>query len=250
MSKSNYLKPTLTLFVLTIMQLAQIQAQQPVNYSFGVRFEPNLNWLYIDNKKITSDGISADINFGIMVNKHFSEKVQIGSGVNIINASPRINVFNVRVEHANKKADTATVNNYQLQYSTRYLEIPLILVMNTREMHNKIYYGEAGISTAFLIRAKADVSSSFKQIKNINIQSPVEEDNYELTEPGGNKVYNQEVFPVRFAAVIGAGVKFGVLINSYVTIGARFNLGLNNVFKEEGWRSENSYGGLNIGFIF
>ncbi len=250
MSKSNYLKPTLTLFVLTIMQLAQIQAQQPVNYSFGVRFEPNLNWLYIDNKKITSDGISADINFGIMVNKHFSEKVQIGSGVNIINASPRINVFNVRVEHANNKADTATVNNYQLQYSTRYLEIPLILVMNTREMHNKIYYGEAGISTAFLIRAKADVSSSFKQIKNINIQSPVEEDNYELTEPGGNKVYNQEVFPVRFAAVIGAGVKFGVLINSYVTIGARFNLGLNNVFKEEGWRSENSYGGLNIGFIF
>ncbi|MFN4082000.1 MAG: porin family protein [Bacteroidia bacterium] len=247
----NLLKLSTSVFLILILA-SKLIAQQPLKYSFGLRFEPNINWLTIDNKRIQSNKINADFNFGIFANKHINEKFYIGSGVNILNQTANIKANNVFVQNKFKGADSSIVNSFNIQYRLRYFEIPFILTMNTREMHNKTYYAEAGLSSAFLIRAKANIDADgFKNIKNVSIQNPDDEDNYVIRDADNrNTSYNQEIFPVRFAGVIGAGAKFGVLINSYVTTGLRFNIGLNNVFKEERWQSTNNFMSLNLGFVF
>jgi len=239
-----------TVFTFMFICSINVYAQQPVKYSFGLRIEPNLNWLTPDNKRITSSSVVPDFNFGLIANRNFTEKIQVGSGINIYHFSPSINIQNAFLQHATNKADSVATGTIQIAYNLRYLEIPLLLVMNTREMHNKTYYAEAGLSTAILIRAKADIIASGKSIKNINIQQPDAEDNYEIKDNSRTTTYNKEISAIRVGGVLGAGVKFGVLINSYVTTGVRFNFGLNNLFTSDTWLSNAGFSSLNVGFIF
>lgn len=247
MRKNTYL--SLLIGLLMVLISAQVlKGQNNPAYTFGLRVEPSLSWTSVDSKNISSGKNQLNFSYGLTANKLFSDKIAVSLGVNILNLGSSIYMNNAVVRKSNI---TDTLSQLNIDYSLRYLELPIMLTMMSSLIKDKRFYGEFGISNGFLLRAKGDIYGGSINLKEVNVNNPDDADKIEISSVDNNSyVYSQQASAFRVGGIIGAGVLFRVLNDSYINTGIRFNLGLNNFLKEDKWRVVNNSVSLNLAFIF
>jgi opacity protein-like surface antigen len=208
-----------------------ISQESPIR--LGLKVAPCISWMNPNEKNYNYNGVRAGIAFGFVSEFYFAEHYSISTGFNF-------NFLGGNLSYPYASApDTGILDR---KYSFRYLEIPLMIKMKTREYSGFSFYGQIGFGTGFNLRTKA--SDDFR-----TADQEVITDKKNLT--------TSEVSFVREAIIAGAGTEYKIDESVTLVLGINYSNSLNNVLqgkntKDPGLsnRSSLNYTELTIGVLF
>lgn len=199
----------------------------------GLKIAPCISWMNPNEKNYIYNGAAAGISFGFISEFHFTVHYAITTGFNFSFLSG-----NLQFPYA-QSPDTGILDR---KYSFRYLEVPLMVKMKTKEYGKFSFFGQIGFGTGFNLRTK--VTDNFKTKNNGTIT-----DKKNLT--------TSEVCFIREAILVGLGTEYKIDESVSLILGLSFSNSLNNVLlgkntKDNGLtnRSSLNYVELNIGVLF
>jgi hypothetical protein len=234
-----------SLFWMTLNSFAQNSDDK---IEFGLGITPCVAWIKPNTKFITSGGTGLTFGFGARVNKIISEKYAIGLEFNLQNISAKTHFDKIDVEYKNTKT---TSNDFNINYNLRYIDIPILLKMNTSPKEALSYYGEFGGIFGILLNQKADIVSNELNLTEVNTKSPEDIDKFSLTNSDNpNTVYNINTNIFRIGMAFGGGIQIHLDNGSRVNLGLRYNLGLTDIFDDNKLDATSQNLGINMGFIF
>jgi len=217
---------------LFIFLLSSIEGYaQGSSVRLGLKIAPAISWMNPNENNYKYNGATAAVSFGFISEFHFTERYAISTGFNFSFLGG-----NLQYPYA-KSPDTGTMSR---KYSFRYLEIPLMIKMKTREYGSFSFYGQIGFGTDFLLRTK--VTDDF------------------LTQNHGtisDKINTNETSLIREAILVGLGTEYKIDESLSLLIGLSYSNSLNNVLQGKNTkditlenRSSLNYAELNIGILF
>jgi hypothetical protein len=227
-------KTTIRLLAITLIFLftkAGFSQGPPVR--LGLKIAPNIAWMNPNEKNYSYNGIAAGISFGFISEFHFTEHYAISTGFNFSFLNG-----NLRFPYA-QSPDTGIMDR---KYSFRYLEIPLMIKMKTKEYGNFSFYGQIGFGTGFNLRTKA--TDDFVTQNHGTIS-----DKQNLT--------TDDVCFIREAVLVGLGTEYKIDESISLVVGLSYSNSLNNVLLGENTKNKNlsnrsslNFVELNIGVLF
>jgi len=199
----------------------------------GLKVAPNIAWMTPNEKNYKYNGVAAGISLGFVSEFNLTEHYAITTGFNFSFLSG-----NLQLPYA-LLTDTGTLDR---KYNFRYLEIPLMMKMKTREYGNFTLFGQIGFGTGFNLRTK--VNDKFMTRKN------------ETKTDKSNLSTSQTSF-IREAILAGLGAEYKIDESVSLVLGLNYSNSLNNVLQGENTldhgltnRSSLNYVELNIGVLF
>jgi opacity protein-like surface antigen len=228
--------------LLNVYQLANAQIK------LGLRLAPQLTWSKPDNKVTSTNGTRVNAAYGLMIDYYFTDNYAIGTEFSLQSMGTNMQIDQSRF--TNISADSLThpsTGDLKYDYRLRYIQVPVILKMRTKEIGYMRYYAEFGFAFSFLTRAKADVSmgTTFER-ENININEPDEEDEFRLAPTD----YDTRANSIRTGLIMGAGLQYNMFGNSLLVVGLRYDNGFSNFMKDDRLKTTINYLALNIGVLF
>ena len=176
------------------------------SFRFGLKGASNFGWLSGTDKTIENDGTSVGFAYGLMgeyaINSTYGLHAelllsQINSKFNLTSEQSFVNdISNTKISSLNYK------------YTIQYLEIPISMKLNTKEIGNLVYYGNFGFSPGFALNARASITSGDipQSIKDLD---PTD---YRVNDDEGDDFtldnFDDKVFLFRFPLIIGGGVEY------------------------------------------
>ena len=228
MKKFTTLIVFLAILFYTVTGLSQ---KSPVR--LGLRISPNISWMNPDEKNYSSNGVAVGVSLGFVSEFYMTEHYAIVTG------------FNFSFLGGNLKfpyADSANTGMLNRKYNFRYLEIPLMIKMKTREFGKFCFFGQIGFGTAFNLKTR--VKDEFNTENNGTIDDKK------------NLPANQTSL-VREAILVGIGSQYKIDESVSFILGLGYSNSLNNVLqghnaKDPGLmnRSSLNFAELNIGVLF
>jgi opacity protein-like surface antigen len=228
-------KTSIRIFAVTlILFLTKVGfSQAPTPVRLGLRIAPCISWMSPNEKGYEYKGVTAGFSFGFISEFNFTQHYAITSGFNFSFMGG-----NLQLPYA-KAPDTGTLNR---KYSFRYLEVPLMIKMKTREFGHLTYFGQIGFGTGFNLRTK--VKDDFTTLEKGTISDK-------------SNLSTSEVCFIREAVLAGLGVEYKIDESVSLILGLSYSNSLNNVLlgkntKDPGLdnRSSLNYIELNIGVLF
>jgi hypothetical protein len=186
-----------------------------------------------NEKNYTNNGVSAGVAFGFVSEFRLAEHYAIVTGFDFsfIGGS-------LKFPYA-KSPDTGIMDR---KYNFRYLDIPLMIKMKTKEYGNFRFFGQIGFSTGFLLRCS--VNDNFITLLHGTISEK-------------QNLTTSEVCFFREAVLAGLGTEYKIDESISLVLGLSYSNSLNNVLqgqntKDNGLsnRSSLNYVELNIGILF
>jgi opacity protein-like surface antigen len=219
------------IFLLLILTRAGFSQDPAIR--LGLKVAPCISWMNPNEKNYVYKGAVAGVSFGFISEFNFAQHYAITSGFNFSFLGG-----NLQFPYAASK-DTGIVDR---KYSFRYLEVPLMVKMKTREYGNFKFYGQIGFGTGFNLRTKAT-------------------DNFMTQEHGTiddkKNLSTGEVCFVREAVLVGVGAEYKIDESVSLLLELSYSNSLNNVLlgknaKDNGLKNRSSlnYLALNIGVLF
>jgi hypothetical protein len=207
------------------------QDSSPVR--LGLKISPNISWMNPNETGYTSNGTSIGFSFGFISEFRISEHYKISTGFNFSFLGG-----NLQFPYA-KSPDTGSMSR---KYNFRYLEIPLMIKMKTKDYGNFSFFGQIGFGTGFMLRTQVNDDFMTQTHGTITDKS--------------NLTTNEVAF-IREALLIGLGTEYKIDESISLLIGLSYSNSLNNVLqgqntKDPGLsnRSSLNYAELNIGVLF
>ena len=145
---------------ITILTLALLFTQLSFaqnSFRFGLKGASNFGWLSGTDKTIENDGTSVGFAYGLMgeyaINSTYGLHAelllsQINSKFNLTSEQSFVNDIN-----------NTKISSLNYKYTIQYLEIPMSMKFNTKEIGNLVYYGNFGFSPGFALNARASITS-------------------------------------------------------------------------------------------
>jgi Outer membrane protein beta-barrel domain len=199
----------------------------------GLKVAPCITWMNPNEKNYIYNGAAAGISFGFISEFHFGEHYAITSGFNFSFLSGNLQ-FPYALSH-----DTGSLDR---KYNFRYLEVPLMVKMKTKEYGNFNFFGQIGFGTGFNLRTK--VTDNFMTGNHGTIT-----DKKNLT--------TSEVCFIREAILVGLGTEYKIDESVSLIVGLSYSNSLNNVLLGKNTkdnslsnRSSLNYVALDIGVLF
>lgn len=228
------IKITIRLLAISlILFFTEAGFSQNSSLRLGLKIAPCISWMNPNETNYTYNGATTGISFGFISEFHFTEHYAISTGFNFSFLGG-----NLHFPYA-KSTDTGTMDR---KYNFRYLEIPLMMKMKTKEYGNFSFYGQIGFGTGFLLRVK--VKDNFMTQTHGMIA-----DNSNLT--------TSEVSFIREAILVGLGTEYKIDESVSLLIGLSYSNSLNNVLQGQNTQNNNlsnrsslNYAELNIGVLF
>ncbi len=202
-------KATLIILVLTFLCALSASSQQKP-FVFGFKAGPNIGWMKPDAQGYESDGIKGGFSWGFIADFFLMENYGIATGFDVIFLNSGLKMPHMEVDGGNTL--TGTLHR---KYKLKYIQIPITLKMQTKEMGKFRIYGQIGLGTGFLIGAKAD--DEF-------IQDTGETTNTE------NDIYDDISF-IRSSLILGAGVEYSLGGSTNLLVGFSFDNGFIDILK-------------------
>jgi len=210
----------------------ELQAQhKAVQFGFGGGV--NAGWFSTSVEQYSNNGTRIGGSWGLVTDIFLMEGVAFTTGfnVNYLNGSMTMPYV----------YDTIPGTIHR-DFKTKYLELPLILTLKTKNIKDKIrIYGQAGFSLGFLLSAKAD--DSFTATEGTNTAETKD-------------IYDEIAF-TREALILGFGVEVPVYGAAFLRAGFRFNNGFVNILKgnnrldpEIKNNGRNNFVEFNVAFLF
>jgi hypothetical protein len=213
----------------------------------GLRVAPQITWSKTDNKSTSTNGTRVNLAYGLMLDYYFSENYALGTEFCINSYGTNLNLD--KSKFTSVTHDGVAYNNIEdlkYDYQLRYIQVPLLLKMRTKEIGYIRYYAEFGAGMGILIRSKADVSLGTWNREKVNINEPDEEDKFTIDPTG----YSDKVNSFRAAMIVGAGIQYNMFGNSLLVAGLRYDNGFTSFTKDDRWKTSLNYVALNIGVLF
>ena len=211
---------------------ADLQAQHKA-VQFGFGGSVSAGWFATNVEQYHNNGVRFGGSWGLVTDIFLMEGVAITTGfnVNYLNGSMTMPYT----------YDTIP-GTIQRNFKTKYLEIPIILTLKTKNIKDKIrIFGQVGFGLGFLLSAKAD--DSFTATEGTNTT-------------GTKDIYDEIAF-TREALILGIGTEIPVYGSSFIRTGFRFNNGFVNILKgnnrlipEIKNNGRNNFIEFNVAFLF
>lgn len=202
-------KATLIILVLTFLCVLSASSQQKP-FVFGFKAGPNIGWMKPDAQGYESDGIKGGFSWGFIADFFLMENYGIATGFDVIFLNSGL-----KMPHMEADGGETLTGTLHRKYKLKYIQIPITLKMQTKEMGKFRIYGQIGLGTGFLIGAKAD--DEF-------IQDTGETTNTE------NDIYDDISF-IRSSLILGAGVEYSLGGSTNLLAGFSFDNGFIDILK-------------------
>ncbi len=213
----------------------------------GIRVAPQITWSKPDNKNTSTNGTRVNFAYGITIDDYFTDNYGIGTEFSIQTFGTNLSLDQskfVSINHG--KTVIPATESLKYDYRLKYIQIPLLIKMRTKEIGNFRYYAEFGIGSGFLTRAKADVSMGSFAIDDVNINEPDDADKFTI-EPTH---YEDGAVSYRGSMLIGAGMQYNIFGDSYLIAGLRFDNAFTSFTEDDRWKTNLNCIALNVGILF
>ena len=149
----------LIVLVILLAGVVALKAQDsPKKFQFGMRFSPNFTWLDPATSNYKNDGGKIGFGWGLVADIHILDNYYLSTGFNLSYLGGKLSYpvdYQMSVDTAPYPVAVNGKLYRKLQF--RFLEIPLLFKMKTREFNNGIrYFGQMGLVPAFNLRTRAD----------------------------------------------------------------------------------------------
>lgn len=237
---------------ITILTLALLLTQLSFaqnSFRFGLKGASNFGWLSGTDKTIENDGTTVGFAYGLMgeyaINSTYGLHAelllsQVNSKFNLTSEQSFVNDIN-----------NTKISSLNYKYTIQYIEIPMSMKLNTREIGNLVYFGNFGFSPGFALNARASITSGDipQSIKDLD---PT---NYRVNDDEGDDFtldnFDDKVFLFRFPLIIGGGVEYRMAGSTSLQAGVRFANTFTDMFvKDKTADAKNNYFAVSVGVLF
>jgi len=145
--------------ILTILFISNVLVSSSQGkISFGIHADPSIAWLSPDIKLVKNDGARPGFNFGLSVNKYFTDNYSFSTGISIVHAGGRLVSSDTTVmEFDNFNA--TVLPGKPVSYKINYVSIPIGIKLQTNQIGYVTFFSDLGIDPKIVTGAKADISS-------------------------------------------------------------------------------------------
>lgn len=221
------------IFLFLFLLLSQAGFSQDPAVRLGLKVAPCISWMNPNEKNYSYKGVIAGVSFGFISEFNLTQHYAITSGFNFSFLGGKL-----ELPYATEK-DTGTLDR---KYSFRYLEVPLMVKMKTKEYGNFKFFGQIGFGTGFNLRTK--VTDNFMTTAHGTIDDK-------------KNLSTAEICFVRESVLVGLGTEYKIDESVSLLVEVAYSNSLNNVLlgnnpKDNGLKNRSSlnYVALNIGVLF
>ncbi len=130
----------------------------PRKFQFGMRFSPNYTWLDPATSNYKNDGGKMGFGWGLVADIHLLDNYYLSTGFTLSYLSGKLSYpvdYQLSVDTVPYPVAVNGKLYRKLQF--RFLEIPMLFKMKTREFNSGVrYFGQMGLVPAFNLRTRAD----------------------------------------------------------------------------------------------
>ena len=182
------------------------QTKLPVK--LGLKVSPNIGWMNPGTKGYSNDGTCIGATIGFVSDFYFAENYAFSTGFNF-------QFLNGKLKYPDERLiDTLTLGGQvNRKYNFLYLEIPIMIKMQTKAFGKTSFFGQIGFGTAF--RLKTTVKEHFVP----ETGNPVDQQ-YD---------FNSGTTLIRESIIFGIGCEYHLDESSRIIIGLAYSNALNNV---------------------
>lgn len=121
-------------FILLVgLSSANAQLTDDTPFRFGIHFSPNVSYISTDDEDLETSAL-VRFGFGLMAHYAFADNYAISTGITVVNRGGELTSFE----------PSETPEQYDGTYKAGYIEVPIMLKMNTREFGYFTYFAEFG----------------------------------------------------------------------------------------------------------
>jgi hypothetical protein len=145
--------------ILTVLFVSSVL----VSYSqkkttFGIHADPSIGWFSSDLRSTRNDGARPGFNFGLTVNRYFSENYSFSTGITIAHAGGRLVSSDTTImEFTN--FNSLVLPGKPVTYNINYVVIPIGLKLQTNQIGYLTFFSDLGIDPKIVTGGKADIPS-------------------------------------------------------------------------------------------
>jgi hypothetical protein len=210
------------------------------DFRFGLKIEPSFNWLKPDNAKdFTNGGLQLGFGVGAITDFKLAENIWLSTGFSLDFSGAKLNYLDngndrdttgyyvyddAIVEISDMEGvDSARYADYlfyQLNkraYKVNYVNIPMMLKMKTNEIGYLTYYGQFGLLTSVMTKARSTddvtLSGTASSLEDLNIDS--------------------EVSLMKASLSIGGGFEYAISESTSAFVTVAYNYGFTSITKKE-----------------
>ena len=200
-----------TIFFIFLLTTLGLNAQHKP-FQFGFKGAANLGWMGSNAKGYDNEGTNFGGAWGFVADIYLMENYSFTTGFDVI-------YLNGTMSYPHGIQDTIDnfiPGNMESAYKSKYIEIPIIFTMKTKQIGKLRYYGQIGFGMGFRLNTKA-----------MNTFTP---DNGEA--PVTEEETDSDLFKTtREALIIGAGIEIPVTGSTYIRTGLKYDNAFINVMK-------------------
>ncbi len=213
-------------------------SQKDLPVKLGLKVAPNICWMNPGTKNYEYDGARLGATIGFVSDIYFAERYAFSTGFNFQFLNGKLTYPDNRM-----KPNDTTILSGQVarKYNFIYLEIPIMIKMQSKEFGRFSFYGQIGFGTGFRVKATADESFQPDHGEAFDQQ-------YEI---------NEATSLIRESLLIGLGFEFHIDLSSRIIFGISYSNALNNILNggindktKMNEKSTLNYIELNLGFLF
>ncbi|MFT5185141.1 MAG: hypothetical protein ACI84C_002279 [Flavobacteriales bacterium] len=224
----NFMKKLIgSLLALAFVSGAFAQDFQKIR--FGVQVKPNVSWFKPKDANAASDGVRLNWGAGIVADFHFAELYSFSTGISVDNQSGKL-TYTEKVFDASD--DLWTIVEYKRKYSLRYIEIPLLLKLQTKEIGYMTYFLNVGMGLGANWAASATGDRYLKNVHGLNDAGELDwhVQNEDVAETKINVRDDFKLF--RASVIVGGGVEYNINSGTSIVIGVSYNGGFSNIMSK------------------
>ena len=231
----------LALVFLSQPLLAQVDQEPEQKFNFGLRFNPLLSFLKVDEEGREGQGPQLGFSYGAMGQYNFARNYSLVLELKLVHLN---GAYSLDVRDSVLKKTVEAVWDLR----TQYLEIPLLLKMETNQIGYTTFFGTFGISNGILTKAKAGL-----EVDGTVVDDDLSLADYERGQPVDADRYVDfdyaKPWPHRVGLIIGGGLEYAFTSSTSAYGSVTFNNGvITRAVRDESIK--NAYVALNLGILF
>lgn len=213
----------LLLLVLLFSTFVTFAQHKP--FQFGFKAGLDIGWLATDTESYSNNGAKIGGSWGFIADFFLMEGYSFTTGFDVLYLNGSLNM----------PTEQGNGNTMVRDIKTRYVELPLIFTMKTKDIKEKFrIYGQVGFGLSFLLSAKAT-------------------DQYTTSEDGNvsdTKNIYSELTATRESLILGAGFEIPIQGSTYIRTGIKFDNCFINILKGGDEKARNNFFEFNAAVLF
>lgn len=244
--------------LLGITFMHTVSAQDNRKVAIGFKVSPNFAWTRIMEGPMENNGLGLGFSYGLMgdINIANNPNYWLSTEFIVTSAPSKINTGDTLWS----KKGGLPYQNASFNYNIQYIQIPICLKLKTNEIGKFKYWGQFGVSPAFLMQQKLKTTASPSiygngtQSHNPNLDGNDQYDFYGDNGVdgnfSGNGIFKDDIRKARISLIIGAGIETKISGRTSFCAGLRFDNAFSDVFVDDAVDGRNNFLGIHLGVFF